>query len=307
MKNLNVRTAIFASTKIFMLLCISFIINSTLAAKIETKKLLYLREALSGKTTDKARLITLAGVTALAAAQLGLTTYIFTCWQRKQNNEYCIKDPSWREYWYKKFNINNRIAEEQKAYLNADCPPPPEGWDAYKEKYFIKSATIAFIIPMIVNLYFCPVLMGLFYQYSTEFRPTTNLTGLKYPFLAGFNSPGVALYWICQKLFFDYRHNLINLLKNYDREKIPTIFLPTFDKLAAEYKAKGQLSMDKELQHFFVLSILKQIQEELLEEVTILSFPHINNSIEKILNKIKIPQKKENNSIKENTTANKTP
>lgn len=291
MKNLTVKPTVFAFPKLIIMLLISLMINSSLSAKIETKKLLYLREALSGKMSDKARIITLAGVTAFAAAQLGLTKQMLTCWNRSLKGEHFIKDPAWREYWYQKFKMDKYIELEKKERLHLGWQPPHEGWDAFKEKRFSQFATTAFFIPAFFNLIFGSTLFASFYQVSKQFRPTNNVAGLKYPFLCGLNSPGVTLYWICQKLFFDYRHNLINLLKNYDREKIPTIFLPTFDKLAAEYKAKQQISMDKELQHFFVLDILKKIQEELLEEITIFSFPQFNNSIEKALAKIKTPEK----------------
>ena len=252
----------FKTFRLMVLLITSILVSPCTHAKsgIEKEKLLYLHDALAGKTLEKGRLATLAATSAIGAAQLWLVHKLITSASNKKN----FIETDWlRNKIYEKFRFPQYYDDHRKN----------------KELQMITSAILS-VTSTISALYIFP----LFYAHSKQVRPTTNFNGLKYPFFLGLN-PGWMLYAFCQSKFFDYRHNLIHLLKNYNRDLIPTVFQPTFDKLARVYKEKKTLPLDNDQQHFFVLGILKRIQEELLEDVTYWSFP-IDKKIESIIDAI---------------------
>ena len=283
MISVNLKHTLFATPIWMFLLFFSLTIPVVAHAKIETAKLLYLREALAGKTTDKARMITLAAVTSFALAELGITYFYY---KHTMRNGYFFQDEAIRNYCYERFGSNAYLEKRKQGYINNQIPIPPEKrLNNLKEENFREKMLIAFGVPAFINFCVACFLSFSFFNNAKIYRPTTNTSALKYPLLFGLNTPGVLIYRLCQKYFFDYQHNLKKLLEHYDSTKIPTIFLPTFDNLAAEYKKHKKISMDAEVQAFFVLSILRKIQEELLEEITIFQFPQMEIILEKYFNK----------------------
>jgi hypothetical protein len=256
--------------------------NTAIHAKLETTRLTFLREALEGKKLRDKALLLCKGIVATEVWLAGKIAHELSrsVWNILLTE---INTPHSTQGTLKSFFVtNNNLfitpGNEKRAAAVADALK--KGIQSCNN-YINSTAnphqtremlTVTAIIGGTISAYVSYI--GYLMVMVETTRPVGTVTSyFSWPFGYLINWPNVYLFAIMQRLFFDYDKNLIRLLKTYNRNKIPTIFQEKFDILAAEYTATKKISMTRLQQINFVQNILRQIQDELLEPITIPSVP----------------------------------